>query len=123
MADAVPTSIRTKQRGVKKFQWSLGTAQNGVPVKFDENVDISVSVFGTFGAAVTFEWSNDERANPSHSDHANAEWHAAHHAADGTTAFSKTADGGEQIFEVAQWYRPVAASGVSAVTVVAVGVK
>lgn len=124
MADDVQyTVIRTGVAGVRGYQWVLEANSTGKPVQLAKQPDISVSTQGTgaYGAAATFEWSNDERADPADADHANAVWHTCNLARDGASTFSKTATGGDQILEIGLWYRPKTAGVATNITFRALG--
>jgi len=93
----------------------LGSGDTGLPVNVSKYPDKTITVDGTFGAAVTLEGTNDERGDPKHSDHVNAPWVPCTDTLD-TGAFSKTANAGETILQNYKWMRPVKA--VAAGTVV-----
>ena len=90
MAVINPTYPKPRPVGVLYVRWALGSGDTGLPVNVSKYPDKTITVDGTFGAAVTLEGTNDERGDPKHSDHVNAPWVPCTDTLD-TGAFSKTA--------------------------------
>lgn len=107
--------------GCRAYKWVLTGTDTGVPVQLAKRPDITVQMYGTFGNAVNFQWTNDPRGNPDDADHASAKWINATSAADGSTAIALSADGGKQVFEAGTWFRPSPAAAVTSVTIIAKG--
>jgi len=109
MADIVPTYPKPRPVNTLYVQWILGANETGLPINVSKWPDKTLDVNGTFGAAVTFEGTNDERGNPANADY------AAFVAANGfvpitdsldTAGFSKTANGGDVLLQNYKWIRP-----------------
>lgn len=119
MANTVrtPSFPRTKQSNLKKVLWEgLDGDDTGLPVRIGKYTDKTVHVFSPTaafgGATVTFEGSNDPRANPTHADHANADWIGL---TDGQgNAITTTGSKIEVIQENPEWIRPKSAGGTAA---------
>lgn len=112
-----PTYPKPRPTGVQYVLWSgLTASDTGLPVSFPKHSDKTVSIFGTFGGAITMEGTDDVRGDPSHADHVNAAWVPLTDSLD-AAAISKTANAGEVLLQNYKWIRPKAAAGVSAVSV------
>lgn len=122
MADTVrtPTFPKDTPPSVKQIIWSgLDGDDTGTPVKLGQYTDMCVHIYAASafgGSTVTVEGSNDPRANPADSDHANAEWVTLADAQG--NAISKTAAAIETILDNTMWVRPKTASGTGADVVV-----
>lgn len=109
-----PTFPKTKQTNVRQVLWAgLDGDDTGYPVKVSKFNDKSVHIFsptGAHGGATTIlQGSNDPKADPTHSDHANAKWITLTDPQGNT--ISKTSDAMEQVLENPMWIRPSQSGG------------
>lgn len=97
----------TKENGTGDsviITWVLASGDTGAPVGLSDYTDRTVTMTGTFGAAVTLDGSNDKLT-----------WMTQANSAD--TDISKTANAMEAIVTNPVWTRP-AAGGITSVTVI-----
>lgn len=116
MVDIVPTFPKPRPVGTLYVKWVLTASETGKPVNVSKYPDKTVTFTGTFGGAVTFEGTNEERGDPDHTDYANAKFVPITDSLD-AAAMSKTADAGEVILQNYKWIRPKAAAGVTSVAI------
>lgn len=117
MAVITPTYPKPRPADVMYVLWSnLAAGDTGRPVSFSNYSDKNVTIYGTFGGAVTLEGTDDPRGNPDHASHGSAVWVPVTDTLD-VSGISKTANGGEAILQNFAWIRPVAAAGVVAANV------
>lgn len=115
--DAVraPAYLNSGGSGTLHVVWSgLDGDDTGRAINVSRYRELTVHVYsGTYGGStVTFEGSNDPRANPDDADNINAEW--AGLTDPQGTAISKTGDGIEAVEEQPLWIRPKTAAGTAA---------
>lgn len=122
--EATDGSLSTP-RGVVMHLWeSLDGDDTGRPVKTADFSDKTVQIWATdHGSGTTvLQGSNDPRANPNHTDHANAVWKTLKDA-DGN-AISVTADSNVLLVrENPLWIRPSQSGGTAATVKVALVCK
>lgn len=106
-----PSWKRTGQPGVKKVEWTgLDGDDSGIPIKVGSYTDISVQIRGTFDSnTLTMQGSNDERADPTDSDHANAVWFTLTDTTE--TSIAVTSASAAQILQNPLWVRPINSGG------------
>ena len=108
------TDIINGQQGMAVATWSnLAGLDTGQPFPYSNLADKTVQIFGTIGAAITIEGSNDPRVI---SDPDNAVWEVLH--SNFSDALSFTTAGMALIAEAPRWIRPNCAVGISNATVI-----
>ena len=103
---------RTRQSRYKQAIWTMSGVSTCVPVLLANYPDKCFQVFdGTWGGAtVVLEGSLDEKADPSHADHANATWGTLTDTTE--TAISTGVDLGPiTVLQNPMWVRPKSTGG------------
>lgn len=117
-----PVFKESGKTNVVHVVWSgLDGDDTGLPVNISKFSDKSVHIYALTGhgsGTTVLQGSNDERADPDHTDHANANWVSLTDPQG--NAISKTADAIEQILENPLWIRPSQSGGSSADVIVAI---
>lgn len=108
------TSNPIVPNGIATITWSgLTGTDTGQPMAFSSLADKTVQVFGTIGAAITIQGSNDPRVL---TDPGNAVWATLNDYAGNALSF--TVAGLKLIAEAPQFIRPNCAAGTTNATVI-----
>ncbi len=100
---------------VVRYSWqNLSNGDTGKPLQIDRWADKFLHIFGAESdgdfdsESVTMQGSNDERADPLHADHADAEWTILTDIH--SNELIRSSNNGEQILENPWWIRPSVSS-------------
>jgi len=114
----VPYTIISNSEKEACIEWTgLAGSNTGQPMQFNNLTKKSVQVFGTIGAAITIQGSNDPNVPLDYQNNtSNATWVTATDPAGNALSYSSA--GGGQILQSYKYFRPNCASGTTNATVI-----